>query len=440
MLEDGAVNRAFTNVNLGVGVRVVKGDQTGYGFTEDLTPEGLKLAATTAAAIAMGPRRARRRSASTRSASCPRATPSGPRWEDVRPEKKLPLLRTVNEKAHRGRPARPQGARLLQRRVGRGAGRRLRRPHRRGPAADDHDDAHLRRRAGRQARGRTTTTSPRATASPTTRPSGIDAHGRASASRTRWCSSTRRRRPRARCRWCWRPAPRGSCCTRRSATAWRPTSTARTSRSTPTRSASRWPSASSTSSTRARRSTRAAPSTSTTRATWPARRCWSRTASLTTYLHDRISAKHYGVAAHRQRPPRELPVRADAAHALDLHAAGAAQEGRDPGLGEEGHLLHALHQRPGEHRRRRLHLLREERLPDRGRQAHAPDQGRQHHRQRAEGARARRHGLRRPGDRRGRLDLRQGRPGRPGLAGHADGPRRLDHRGRQHARRARRAP
>ena len=31
---------------------------------------------------------------------------------------------------------------------------------------------------------------------------------------------------------------------------------------------------------------------------------------LTTYLHDSISAKHYGVEAHRQRPPRELPVRA----------------------------------------------------------------------------------------------------------------------------------
>jgi TldD protein len=37
VLEDGAVNRAGTSVELGVGVRVVKGDQTGYGFTEDLT-------------------------------------------------------------------------------------------------------------------------------------------------------------------------------------------------------------------------------------------------------------------------------------------------------------------------------------------------------------------------------------------------------------------
>ena len=56
-LEDGAVNRAFTSVELGVGVRVVQGDQTGYGFTEDLTREGLQAAARTAAAIADGPAR-----------------------------------------------------------------------------------------------------------------------------------------------------------------------------------------------------------------------------------------------------------------------------------------------------------------------------------------------------------------------------------------------
>src|SRR5687768_23302 len=56
-LEDGAVNRATANVGLGVGVRVVKGDQTGYGFTEDLTPEGLRRAAQTAATIAQGPSR-----------------------------------------------------------------------------------------------------------------------------------------------------------------------------------------------------------------------------------------------------------------------------------------------------------------------------------------------------------------------------------------------
>ncbi len=96
-LEDGAVNRASTNVELGVGVRVVRGDQTGYGFTEDLTLEGVKLAARTAAAIADGPATPAPRSFST-TADLPSRYPVKVRWEDVRPERKLPLLAGLNEK------------------------------------------------------------------------------------------------------------------------------------------------------------------------------------------------------------------------------------------------------------------------------------------------------------------------------------------------------
>ena len=40
-LEDGAVNCAFATVELGGGVRVVKGDQTGYGYTEDLSASAM---------------------------------------------------------------------------------------------------------------------------------------------------------------------------------------------------------------------------------------------------------------------------------------------------------------------------------------------------------------------------------------------------------------
>jgi TldD protein len=96
-LEDGAVNRAFKNVELGCGVRVVKGDQTGYGFTEDITPEGLKLAARTAAAIAQGPSRPGPvRFHAVR--DLPGRYPVKTRWEDVRPDQKLPLLTGLNEK------------------------------------------------------------------------------------------------------------------------------------------------------------------------------------------------------------------------------------------------------------------------------------------------------------------------------------------------------
>lgn len=53
-LEDGEVNRAYCEVGLGCGVRVIKGDQTGFAFTEDLSPEALIAAARTAAAVAEG--------------------------------------------------------------------------------------------------------------------------------------------------------------------------------------------------------------------------------------------------------------------------------------------------------------------------------------------------------------------------------------------------
>ena len=52
ILEDGSVNRAFKGTELGVGVRVVRGDQTGYAFTEDLSLESIREAARTAATIA----------------------------------------------------------------------------------------------------------------------------------------------------------------------------------------------------------------------------------------------------------------------------------------------------------------------------------------------------------------------------------------------------
>jgi TldD protein len=96
-LEDGAVNRAIANVGLGVGVRVVNGDQTGYGFTEDLTDPGLRQAALTAAAIAQGTAReapARFRVAESK----PNRYPTQVRWEDVRPQRKLDILAQLNER------------------------------------------------------------------------------------------------------------------------------------------------------------------------------------------------------------------------------------------------------------------------------------------------------------------------------------------------------
>ena len=59
MLEDGKVNRAYGDVALGMGIRTVKGDQVGYGFTQELTEDSMLDAAATAATIASGSASAR---------------------------------------------------------------------------------------------------------------------------------------------------------------------------------------------------------------------------------------------------------------------------------------------------------------------------------------------------------------------------------------------
>lgn len=102
-LEDGAVNRASANVGLGVGVRVLKGDQTGYGFTEDLTNEGLRRAALTAAAIADGPAKdapVRFRVMDQK----PNRYPIKVKWDDVRPQQKLAMLNSLNDKTFKADP------------------------------------------------------------------------------------------------------------------------------------------------------------------------------------------------------------------------------------------------------------------------------------------------------------------------------------------------
>ena len=46
-LEDGTVNSAYSNIGFGVGIRVLKGDQTGYAYSENVTPEAMMKAART---------------------------------------------------------------------------------------------------------------------------------------------------------------------------------------------------------------------------------------------------------------------------------------------------------------------------------------------------------------------------------------------------------
>jgi TldD protein len=54
-LSDNEVNSASHDVDFGLGIRVVKGEKTGYAYTETLDPDSMRKAALTAAAIADDP-------------------------------------------------------------------------------------------------------------------------------------------------------------------------------------------------------------------------------------------------------------------------------------------------------------------------------------------------------------------------------------------------
>ena len=95
-LEDGKVNQSYGRISLGVGIRTVKGDQTGYGFTQDLTEESMMSAAATAATISD------MNAASVDSSFTPLKAgdyyPVSPDFDGIPGKSKLPLLQSINEK------------------------------------------------------------------------------------------------------------------------------------------------------------------------------------------------------------------------------------------------------------------------------------------------------------------------------------------------------
>src|ERR1700734_2425950 len=54
-IDEGIVKTATQGVTLGVGVRVISGERTGYAYSDDLSPEKIRKAARVAARIAKGP-------------------------------------------------------------------------------------------------------------------------------------------------------------------------------------------------------------------------------------------------------------------------------------------------------------------------------------------------------------------------------------------------
>jgi TldD protein len=95
-LEDDVVNKAYTSVDLGVGIRVLEGEQTGYSYTEELTPNSMINAAKTAANIA-GQSETAAPSELTYQKS-PNYYQIEVLWEDVSIDQKIPYLQKINSR------------------------------------------------------------------------------------------------------------------------------------------------------------------------------------------------------------------------------------------------------------------------------------------------------------------------------------------------------
>ncbi|MGM0621231.1 MAG: metallopeptidase TldD-related protein [Bacteroidota bacterium] len=95
-LEDGKVNRAYSNIDFGVGIRVLKGDQTGFAYSETVTLDAMLNAARMAANIAGSKKE-------YQNSDILEKIPSNyykisRKWEDVSVKDKVPFVQKINDK------------------------------------------------------------------------------------------------------------------------------------------------------------------------------------------------------------------------------------------------------------------------------------------------------------------------------------------------------
>lgn len=95
-LEDGKVNRAYSNVDFGVGIRVLKGDQTGFAYSENITLNDMLNAAKMAANIANS-------NAEFNVGAVNEKIPASyynitEKWSDVSVKDKVPFVQKINDK------------------------------------------------------------------------------------------------------------------------------------------------------------------------------------------------------------------------------------------------------------------------------------------------------------------------------------------------------
>ena len=96
-LKDGAVNSCNSYIDFGMGVRVLAGDQSGYAYVENVTLDDMLNAARTAARIASGNKKAGPvgLKAKTLKKNYYSVTTS---WEEVSLKDKMPYLQKLNDK------------------------------------------------------------------------------------------------------------------------------------------------------------------------------------------------------------------------------------------------------------------------------------------------------------------------------------------------------
>ena len=96
-LQDGAVNRASSNIDFGVGVRVLSGDQTGYAYVENITLEEMLNAARTAARIATGTTASHQPANLTETKISPNYYQIQTAWDELAVKDKKPFLQKLND-------------------------------------------------------------------------------------------------------------------------------------------------------------------------------------------------------------------------------------------------------------------------------------------------------------------------------------------------------
>lgn len=95
-LEDNKVNSVSNNTDFGVGIRVLKGDRTGYSFTEEITPEAMKQAARTAANIASST--GKHEPVELKLHKCKSYYPIETAWCEFGIDKNIPQLQKLNDR------------------------------------------------------------------------------------------------------------------------------------------------------------------------------------------------------------------------------------------------------------------------------------------------------------------------------------------------------